>query len=291
MTAASTITAAPTITTAPTRTAAPTITTAPTMTPDYHATLAALPTLTLDELVATAAMQTRIDRKYLLPRAALAEVVAAVATEAAILDIDGQRAFGYRSVYLDTPDLDSYFAAGRGRRRRFKVRTRSYLDTGTTWLEIKTRGPRGTTVKERTAHPDAEAAGLTAVGQAFLAQCLGSALIPTDVVADLVPVLATAYRRTTLRLGSAGAHARATLDTDLGWSTLGEAPADLDRPDLAIIETKAGASPTALDRALWRRGHRPVRISKFGTGLAALDPGLPHLKWHRTLHRGLAISA
>ena len=53
------------------------------MTPDYHATLAALPTLTLDELVATAAMQTRIDRKYLLPRAALAEGVAAVATEAA----------------------------------------------------------------------------------------------------------------------------------------------------------------------------------------------------------------
>ena len=141
------------MTAASTITAAPTITTAPTMTPDYHATLAALPTLTLDELVATAAMQTRIDRKYLLPRAALAEVVAAVATEAAILDIDGQRAFGYRSVYLDTPDLDSYFAAGRGRRRRFKVRTRSYLDTGTTWLEIKTRGPRGTTAKERTAHP------------------------------------------------------------------------------------------------------------------------------------------
>ena len=197
------------MTAAPTITTAPTTTTAPTMTPDYHAALAALPTLTLDELVATAAMQTRIDRKYLLPRAALAEVVAAVATEAAILDIDGQRAFGYRSVYLDTPDLDSYFAAGRGRRRRFKVRTRSYLDTGTTWLEIKTRGPRGTTVKERIAHPDAEAAGLTAVGQDFLAQCLGSALIPTDVVADLVPVLATAYRRTTLRLGSAGAHARA----------------------------------------------------------------------------------
>ena len=42
-----------------------------------------------------------------------------------------------------------------------------------------------------------------------------------------------------------------------------------------------GAS--ALDRALWREGHRPLGISKFGTGTAALHPELPSNKWARVL--------
>jgi len=36
-------------------------------------------------------------------------------------------------------------------------------------------------------------------------------------------------------------------------------------------------------------GHRPLRISKYGVGMAALHPGLPELKWHRVLHRSLTL--
>lgn len=43
--------------------------------------------------------------------------------------------------------------------------------------------------------------------------------------------------------------------------------------------------PTELDRLLWRRGHRPVCLSKYGAGLAALTPDLPDEKWHRVLTR------
>ena len=65
------------------------------------------------------------------------------------LDIDGARTFGYTSTYLDTPDLVAYHAAAHRRRRRFKVRSRCYDGTGLAFLEVKTRGPRGVTVKER----------------------------------------------------------------------------------------------------------------------------------------------
>ena len=61
-----------------------------------------------------------------------------------VLEIDGPRAASrYRSVYFDTPDLDSYLAAARRRRRRFKIRIRSYLDSGRHFLEVKTRGRAG----------------------------------------------------------------------------------------------------------------------------------------------------
>ncbi len=109
-------------------------------------------------------------------------------------------------------------------------------------------------------------------------------------MASLRPVLATAYVRRTLVLPEATA--RVTVDTDLAWTSLGGSrwdhrPRDLDRPSLAIVETKSGATPSAADRLLWSTGHRPARISKYGAGLAALVPGLPDLAWHRALQRHL----
>jgi hypothetical protein len=86
----------------------------------------------------------------------------------AALEIDGARSFGYESVYFDTADLAGYRGAAHGRRRRFKVRTRTYLDSETTVLEVKTQGGRGETVKQRTAYPFAERNRLTVGGRAFV---------------------------------------------------------------------------------------------------------------------------
>ncbi|SEP89849.1 hypothetical protein [Streptomyces radiopugnans] len=52
-----------------------------------------------------------------------------------------------------------------------------------------------------------------------------------------------------------------------------------------MVETKTGSTPSAADRLLWRAGHRPSRISKYATGLAALRPDLPAVPWRRTLRR------
>jgi hypothetical protein len=93
-------------------------------------------------------------------------------------------------------------------------------------------------------------------------------------------VLATAYQRSTFFLPSSAS--RVTLDVDLGWSSL-RSVRDLDRPGLAIVETKTGSTPSVVDRLLWSRGHRPVRLSKYGVGMAALDPTLPRLKWHHVV--------
>jgi len=52
-----------------------------------------------------------------------------------------------------------------------------------------------------------------------------------------------------------------------------------------VVETKSARAPNAADQWLWQRHIRPTKISKFGTGLAAIHRGLPANKWHRVISR------
>jgi len=243
---------------------------------------ASLAPIGLDELLALAALQTRIDRKYVLPRADAESVLASLAPDTRVLEIDGVRGSLYESVYFDTDDLLSYRMAALGRRRRFKLRTRSYLDTGDAYLELKTKGARSATVKDRLAYAIDSRDELTPEGIAYAAPPLDElGLHDPDL---LQPTLVTRYRRETLYLPGSGS--RATVDTELTWEDA--AGTVLALPELVIIETKSAGAASEVDRLLWRSGHRPATVSKFGTGLAALRPDLPSHKWNRVLRRHFA---
>lgn len=254
--------------------------------------LAHLAPIGLVELVERAALLERVDRKYVVPRAVLPALFAAAPLGTRVLEHAGRRTHRYRSVYLDTPDLASYRTAGQRRRRRWKVRSRAYLDTGGSWLEVKTRSARDVTTKVRIPHRDLEATTMDGPGRSFVDASLTRALVGGVRADDLGPVLATSYDRSTLLLPGSRP-TRVTVDTELGWTWLasdGGGMRDLDRPGLAIVETKGGSTPSAMDRLLWARGHRPVSISKYGVGVAALHD-VPRLKWHRVVARDLGVSA
>lgn len=242
------------------------------------ATLTAVTLADIDE--AGAGLLTRVDRKYVLPATALAMLP--LTDRARVLEIDGRRTSEYRSVYFDTPALASYLGAAHRRRGRYKVRTRTYADSGDCFVEVKTRGARGSTVKLRQPH-DGAAHELTDDARRFTTSTLGPAR-PLD--GPLRPTLANRYRRTTLLVdgGRPGAIARTTIDTDLVWVDV-ETGDERPLGPLVVIETKTGASPSVTDRLLWRHGHRPVRISKYGTGMAVLHPELPLTPWRRVLDR------
>ena len=245
------------------------------------AVLADLTPITLAELNDKAALQTRVDRKYALTRREADAVLAGLDAATRVLEIDGQRSSSYESVYFDTPDLLSYRLAAKARRRRFKLRTRSYLDSQQAWLEVKTRGARSTTVKDRIAHDIAQRDRLTSSAREYADSALESIGIGRPGELDLVPTLVTRYERTTLFIESS--LSRATIDTDVSWEA--SDGRILHRPDLVIIESKSGSRTSEIDRLLWASGHRPTNISKFGTGLAAIRPDLPSNKWARVLRR------
>jgi hypothetical protein len=241
----------------------------------------------LDDLVTEAALMTRVDRKYVVSRSAAATLVGGLRPGIRVLDIDGTRAFHYESVYFDTPDLLSFRMAAQPRRRRFKLRTRTYLDTRTAFLELKTRGARSATVKDRIGYDVYDRRVLTDEARSYAAEAFGAIGVAAGRADDLAVRLSTFYRRATLVADDGSA--RATVDTELEWRD-----ADGSRlvvPGMAIIETKSGAGASEFDRALWRSGHRPVSVSKYATGLAALHPDLPRNKWARLLRGPFARSS
>jgi len=238
--------------------------------------ISALPGISLDALNDAAALQTRVDRKYILDAAELSALLNVLPDRLAALEIDGQRSFGYESVYFDTPDLESFASAAYKRRKRFKVRTRSYIDARTTMLEVKTRGHRGGIVKTRQAHGFDHRAQLDRHGWDFVDRLLGR----YGFAETLQPVLSTRYdRMTVVDLDDV---TRMTIDSGLRCTATSGNSVGLDA---FIVETKSTGSPSVADRELWALGVRPSRISKFGTGMAALDPSLPSNRWNRILNR------
>lgn len=111
-----------------------------------------LPPISLPQTQALVELQTRTDRKYLLEPGQYADLCHRLSTDHRCLDIEGRHTCGYESVYFDTEDLLLFRAHRQGRRRRYKVRTRTYLDSSETMLEVKLEGRRGATVKLETRY-------------------------------------------------------------------------------------------------------------------------------------------
>ncbi|MGJ8721198.1 MAG: VTC domain-containing protein [Salinibacterium amurskyense] len=239
--------------------------------------------ISLEELAERASLLTRVDRKYLVPASDLEALLAELESQARVLEINGQQHFDYESVYFDTPEAASYLLAAHPRRRRFKARTRSYLDTGDCYLEVKTKGSRGTTAKQRLPYSFDERDRLTVEGREYIDELLQDASVVGIDSDALEPVLTTRYTRTTLFLPGSGS--RCTIDSALAWECDDDA---LRFDDTVIVETKSSGQASEVDRLLWKMGHRPDRISKFATGLAALRPELPHNRWSRVLRQHFA---
>lgn len=253
---------------------------------EFTETVRLLPSIDLDTLNLEAAMMTRVDRKYVVSVADLGAIVAGCADtlrrqgeELEVLEIAGVRGGRYGSTYFDTPEATSFLAAARPRRHRMKIRTRSYLDSDLHFLEVKGRGARGVTIKQRVELPADAARSLDLAPAAEFLDPLLEQAGGEWAGAALAPVISGSYTRTTFKAGVVG---RMTVDTHAKWWHP-EDPGHQAELTGAVVETKSGSTPSAVDRTLWRLGYRPQKISKFGTGMAALNRDLPANRWHRIL--------
>lgn len=240
--------------------------------------IATLDPIDLAELDQRARLLTRFDRKYLLRTDQLPGLLERLADQVRVLSIEGRREFGYRSDYLDAIGLDCYLDAARRRPRRFKVRFRTYLDSGDRFFEVKVRGQRGRTVKHRVParNPGELGSAEVSFGQSVLA---GAGIHRS--LAGFRLALTTRYRRSTLFVPATGE--RITIDTGLRWCLPGGGSMEL--PGAVFVETKSPRPVPEIDRVLWGLGHRPVSVSKYATGMAALRPDLPSHHWRPLLRR------
>ncbi|MBF8191898.1 polyphosphate polymerase domain-containing protein [Nonomuraea sp. K274] len=226
-------------------------------------------------------LMSRVDRKYLVSASTMAGLAAELGDRWAVLQIGKKRQFRYSSTYFDTPDLLTFRQHRQERRRRFKLRTRTYLDGGGRWLELKLNGARGNTDKRRIPYDGASSRWLTKEAIAFVGDTLLSEL-RLIMPETLGPVLSTDYKRVTL-IDRSGA-ARLTCDTGLVCHDgRHSAPA---RRDLVLLESKSVDGKATVDKVLRGLGVRPVSVSKYCIAVAALRD-LPANRWHPVLRRYL----
>ena len=230
------------------------------------AALGAMGAVGLEELDARAALRRRVDRKYLVSVADAARILVELSSTHAVLAIDGGRSFAYDTLYLDSADLRCLRDHLQGRRRRYKCRVRSYGPSGELMLELKWKGSRGETAKDR-RRLDTAGRATTDEAMGFLSERLARHYA-LALPGPLNPVLSVRYLRSTLLAHTAAE--RVTLDRTLRFG-YEEHEVGRMREDMVIIETKSVHGRGTADATLRRHGVRPVNdLSKYcvGMGLA-----------------------
>lgn len=91
----------------------------------------------------------RTDRKFLVPAKKLPAILQTISADYYILEINNKRLLQYHTHYFDTADDQLYRNHHNGKLNRYKVRKRTYIDTQTSFLEVKFKNNKGRTIKRR----------------------------------------------------------------------------------------------------------------------------------------------
>lgn len=232
---------------------------------DRFPALASIPPIGLDEMDSIKLMN-RVDTKFVTSVDVLSRILEMAAGQYRVLVTEGQRLSAYDTLYFDTADRSMYLAHQNGHLTRQKVRVRTYMNSGTTFLEIKRKNNRGRTKKKRMEIPreeftdfssDAEAAAFLAEKSWFEAS-------------QLSPATYTRFRRITL-VNNAKTE-RLTIDMELNFENA-RTGLSASLPDAVIIELKQdGLCWSPMREILAELRVKPLRVSKYCIGTALTDP-------------------
>jgi VTC domain len=240
----------------------------------------ALPAVGLEEVISQAALLDRVDVKYMLAVDRFAALVERLAATHAVLERDGGHAFPYRTTYFDTADLVTYRAHLQRRRRRYKCRTREYVDSGLVAFEVKLKGARGRTIKHRMPYERAWRDDVTPSAAAFVRATVERAY-GRQPVGRLHPSLAVTYNRITLVTRDE----RLTCDFDVRFRAPDGAGGRL-ASETVIVESKSLRGDALADRVLRELGARPVPIcSKYCLGVGFTRPDVKSNRLRPLLRR------
>lgn len=237
--------------------------------------------ISLPELNRRAALLDRQENKYVAGVETFDAMLDELSRHFDVLDIDGRVLFDYSTVYFDSDCLAAYRAHAQDRRRRFKVRSRHYVDSGLCYVEVKLKGSRDRTIKERLPCEVGEHGSFPAAGQHFVERVYCD-VYDVEFPYVLRPQAAMRFRRVTL-VGKRGAE-RVTVDADLRFEDTGGARAAMPR-GLVIVEVKSPDGRGAADHIVRGHGLRGESCSKYCLGMNLLRPGLRNNRFRPTLRR------
>lgn len=238
---------------------------------------------TLDE---RAALQRRVDNKYLVPLDRLARVSAALRGDHESLEIDGQRVFEYESTYFDTPALDCFHDHVDDRRPRYKLRTRFYVSSGSCVFEVKVKRDDDETVKRHIDYAPGDRREIKPQARELFSETLEACSV-TLPDTDPRPSLFTRFRRMTV--AAIDRPERTTLDFGVELQAPGGGTAAIDQ-SVAIVETKTSDGAGQVDRILKDDGFEPISLSKYRLGIGLLVARGEDSDYPRRVHTAIAVN-
>jgi hypothetical protein len=206
------------------------------------------------------ALLNRVDTKYLLSAAQLATVLRNLRAHYQVLSIADRRVHHYWTQYFDTHGFELYHDHVTGRAEIYKVRSREYLDTQLSYLEVKHKNHKRRTEKSRlpvSYHCDC----LDGEMDDFLR---GFIRFPSR---DLEPKLWNTFKRITLV--SQYDQERLTIDVDLCFFNQ-KRVLFLDGIAIAEIKQEKFKRSSAFVLETRRLGIRQTGFSKYCFGVAQL---------------------
>ena len=226
--------------------------------------VAALPSIGLADL-GSATLFDRVDAKFIVHRTLLGDWLDRCASTYHALEVNGSREGRYRTTYFDSADMSLYRAHLTGRAVRRKLRVRSYLDSGASFLELKCRDRSGRTTKSRVPVGNNHASALEVL------HALPSAFMQGLTDVPLHAVLSTKFTRVTL-VDTLHAE-RVTIDAGI---TFQSEQGGRVFPSLVCIEVKQErrGKSSAL-AALHALRQRSTAFSKYCIAVACVVPGVP----------------
>ena len=206
-------------------------------------------------------LMNRTDTKFVVSLEQLLSILQEVKHTYRILEIDGVRFSRYETLYYDTDDFLFYNRHHNGKRNRWKIRKRSYLESSVSFLELKFKSKRGRTQKQRTAIPDISQA-LNIDEESFIGLKSGLDL-------NLIPQLKNGFTRITLVEPSLPERITIDLELSFEWNEIVKM-----LKQIVIVEVKQEnrnrLSPFV--QALKKRHVREISLSKYCIGVAMLVP-------------------
>lgn len=223
-------------------------------------------------------LMSRIDTKYVTHASLLLPILESAARERYNVFFETTAINHYITNYFDTESLAMYIMHHNRRLHRQKIRCRTYVDSGLSFLEIKDKNNKGRTSKIRMPVTQNDSNSLKKNIKAV-------EFINSNSQFDfntLVPILMTEFYRITLV--NEQKTERVTIDTGLTFRNYSnEACAVLE--DFIIIELKQDSRYVSEMRTILRELHiKPFRLSKYCIGVALTNPKVKANRFKYKIH-------
>jgi hypothetical protein len=203
----------------------------------------------------------RVDVKFMLPLRILPILLQQLQGHYSALEIKGKRVSQYYNQYFDTQGLHFYQDHHNGKLNRYKVRQRTYVDTNTSFLEVKFKNNRKRTIKSR-VNCASNAKGDNHCHD-FIYQQMGT---PFN---DLIVSQQSGYKR--IALANEETAERLTLDFNLWYQASDDSP-KVSPPGFFIAELKQykRSKLSPFFQLMSKNNIFPTSFSKYCIGCALI---------------------